>query len=68
MSELSPLLDEQRTKYGRYEPFTMPSLPKYSVRHDESVCNSESLTPDAFGDLHFGPKQVYAGALSAGCQ
>jgi len=47
---------------------TMPSLPKYSVRHEESVCNTEPLTPDAFGDPHFGPKQVCAGALCAGCQ
>jgi hypothetical protein len=26
------------------------------------------LVPDAFGDPHFGPKQVCAGALCAGCQ
>ena len=28
----------------------------------------ESLTPDAFGDPHFCPKQVCAGAMYAGCQ
>ena len=28
----------------------------------------EPLTPDAFGDPHFGPKQVCDGALCAGCQ
>lgn len=26
------------------------------------------LTPDAFADPDFGPKPVFAGALSAGCQ
>jgi hypothetical protein len=29
---------------------------------------AKPLTPDAFGDPHFCPKQVCAGALSAGCQ
>jgi len=36
--------------------------------HEESVCTAEPLTPDAFGDPHFGPKQVFAAALCAGCQ
>ena len=35
---------------------------------DLGAVRSEPLTPDAFGDPHFGPKQVCAGALCAGCQ
>lgn len=34
----------------------------------EKFATAEPLTPEAFGDPHFGPRQVCAGALCAGCQ
>jgi len=58
----------------RFSPMTqnLPS-PWWAFRNiqfgtKKACATAESLTPDAFGDPHFCPKQVCAGALSAGCQ
>jgi hypothetical protein len=40
----------------------------YPVGREQVKKVEVDLVPDDFGDPHFGPKQVCAGALCAGCQ